>query len=172
MAKASENLAAYAKYPKKIPTAIYLQQFIGLANALVKINKKAIHRDIKPENILVVGDTWVISDFGLCDLNECGQDLTQDNERVGPVLWMSPEAFNKSLGCLDVIGETSDVFQLASVFWYAVCGRHPTGIVRETDWIGPSHLYNVIEKALLHNCSARFKSSESFRDALTKAIIR
>jgi serine/threonine-protein kinase len=172
LVKASTDLAKHAKTPQQIPSAIYLAQFLGLAKALVKVNEKALHRDIKPENILVVGDAWVISDFGLCDLHEGGQDLSRVDEKIGPALWMSPEAFNKNLGCPDVIDQTSDVFQLASVFWYATCGRHPTGIVRDTDWHGPTELFPIMEKALLHNCQNRFRTSAEFSAALEAAIIR
>jgi eukaryotic-like serine/threonine-protein kinase len=170
--KASEDLGKHAKTPKKIPPATYLAQFLGLSKALVKINEKALHRDIKPENILVVGGAWAISDFGLCDLHEGGRDLSREDERIGPVQWMSPEAFNKNLGCPDAISQTSDVFQLASVFWYATCGRHPTGIVRNTDWQGPPELYPVMEKALLHNKQNRYQTSAEFSAALEAAIIR
>lgn len=170
--RASEDLGKHAKTPQKIPPATYLAQFLGLSKALVKINEKALHRDIKPENILVVGSAWVISDFGLCDLHEGGPDLSRVDERIGPAQWMSPEAFNKNLGCLDAIGQTSDVFQLASVFWYATCGRHPTGIVRETDWRGPAELYPVMERALLHNNQNRYQTSAEFSVALETAIIR
>jgi serine/threonine-protein kinase len=170
--KASTDLAKHAKTPQQILPATYLAQFLGLSKALVKINEKALHRDIKPENILVVGDAWVISDFGLCDLHEGGPDLSRVDEKIGPALWMSPEAFNKNLGCPDVIDQTSDVFQLASVFWYAACGRHPTGIVRETDWRGPTELFPIMEKALLHNCQNRFQTSAEFSTALEAAIIR
>jgi serine/threonine-protein kinase len=170
--KATEDLGKHIKSIGNIPQAAYLGQFLGLSNALVKVNEKALHRDIKPENILVVGETWVISDFGLCDLYEAGTDLSQDNERIGPALWMSPEAFNKSLGCSDKITETSDVFQLASVFWYVACGRHPTGIVQETDWKGPSEIFTVIQRALLHNSANRFKTSTEFFNALESVIIR
>jgi len=170
--KASEDLGKHAKTPQKIPPATYLAQFLGLSKALVKINEKALHRDIKPENILVVGSAWAISDFGLCDLHEGGPDLSRVDERIGPAQWMSPEAFNKNLGCPDAIGETSDVFQLASVFWYATCGRHPTGIVRETDWQGPTELFPLMERALLHNSLSRFQTSAEFRDALEGAIMR
>lgn len=170
--KASEDLGKYAKTPQKIPPATYLAQFLGLSKALVKINEKALHRDIKPENILVVGSAWAISDFGLCDLHEGGPDLSRVDERIGPAQWMSPEAFNKNLGCLDAIGQTSDVFQLASVFWYATCGRHPTGIVRDTDWRGPTELFPIMERALLHNSLSRFQTSAEFSDALEAAIIR
>lgn len=170
--KASEDLAKHAKTPQQIPPATYLAQFLGLSKALVKVNERALHRDIKPENILVVGSAWTISDFGLCDLHEGGSDLSRVGERVGPALWMSPEAFNKNLGCPDAIDQTSDVFQLASVFWYATCGRHPTGIVRDTDWRGPAELFPVIERALLHSSQNRFQSSAEFSAALEAAIIR
>lgn len=171
--RASEDLGKYIKSLGGIPPhASYLGQFLGLSRALVNVNKKALHRDIKPENILVVGETWVISDFGLCDLYEEGTDLSQDNEKIGPVLWMSPEAFNKNLGSADTISETSDVFQLASVFWYVACGRHPTGIVKQNDWKGPSEMFSVMERALLHNSVNRFKTSAEFCIALESAIIR
>lgn len=169
---ATASLAEYARSPNQISNAIYLGQFIGLARALEKINCKALHRDIKPENILVVGETWAISDFGLCDLTVEGFDLSSDDERIGPAFWMSPEALNKQLGCGDLIGQESDVFQLASVFWYVACGRHPTGIVRRDDWKGPEHLYPVMERALLHTKGQRFGSSEAFKDALIAAIGR
>lgn len=169
---ATASLAEYARSPNQISNAIYLGQFIGLARALEKINCKALHRDIKPENILVVGETWAISDFGLCDLTIEGFDLSTDDERIGPAFWMSPEALNKQLGCGDLIGQESDVFQLASVFWYVACGRHPTGIVRRDDWKGPEHLYPVMERALLHTKGQRFATSEAFKDALIAAIGR
>lgn len=167
---ATASLAEYARSPNQIPNATYLGQFIGLARALTKINLRALHRDIKPENILVVGETWAISDFGLCDLTVEGFDLSTDDEKIGPAFWMSPEALNKRLGCDDLIGEESDVFQLASVFWYVACGRHPTGIVRRDDWKGPERLYPVMKKALFHTKEQRFVSSEAFKDALIEAI--
>jgi serine/threonine protein kinase len=170
--RASEDLAKHAKTPHQIPPATYLAQFLGLSKALVKVNEKALHRDIKPENILVVGSAWAISDFGLCDLHEGGPDLSRVDEKIGPAQWMSPEAFNKNLGCADAIGQTSDVFQLASVFWYATCGRHPTGIVRDTDWCGPAELFPIIERALLHSSQDRFQTSAEFSAALEAAIIR
>lgn len=168
--RASASLADFVRERGVIPTATYLGQFIGLANALVKVNSKALHRDIKPENILVVGDTWAISDFGLCDLVVGSRDLSDDDERIGPIFWMSPEALNKQLGCADQISQGSDVFQLASVFWYVTCGRHPSGIVQENDWRGPSGLFPVMQRALMHSAQTRFASSEDFRSALAEAI--
>lgn len=168
--RASASLADFVREQGVISTATYLGQFIGLANALVTVNGKALHRDIKPENILVVGDTWAISDFGLCDLVVGSRDLSDDDERIGPIFWMSPEALNKQLGCSDQISQASDVFQLASVFWYVTCGRHPSGIVQESDWCGPSGLFPVVQQALMHSAQSRFVSSEAFRSALAEAI--
>lgn len=169
--KASQNLAELAKSPNQIPSATYLAQFLGLSKALVKVNEKALHRDIKPENILVVGDVWAISDFGLCDVY-VGPDLSNDHEKIGPALWMSPEALNKKLGCQDSINQSSDVFQLASVFWYATCGRHPTGVVRYSDWQGPTGLFRILRKALLHCNESRFQTSAEFYAALEAEIYR
>lgn len=50
----------------KLPYEDYIGQFKGLARALSTLHEKAVHRDIKPENILVKGETWMLSDFGLC----------------------------------------------------------------------------------------------------------
>ncbi len=49
----------------------YAGQFRGLAGALASLhnNAEAVHRDIKPENILVVGERWLLSDYGLCILS-------------------------------------------------------------------------------------------------------
>lgn len=168
--RASESLATFVRARDVIPTATYLGQFIGLAGALVKLNGRALHRDIKPENVLVIGDTWAISDFGLCDVVVGGRDLSHVEERIGPIFWMSPEALNRQLGCSDEITQASDVFQLASVFWYVCCGRHPSGIVQSEDWRGPVELFPVMERALMHSVQRRFKSSNDFRRALVEAI--
>lgn len=150
--------------------AEYLGQFVGLTKALVKINATALHRDIKPENVLVMGDTWLISDFGLCDVLGAEADLSGENEKIGPIFWMSPEALNRRLGCEDEICQASDVFQLASVFWYAACGRHPSGIVEQDDWSGPEEVFPVLHQALAHDPSRRFNTSAEFSVALLEAI--
>lgn len=151
---------------------IYAAQFRGLVGALELLHRHAIHRDIKPDNILVVGERWVISDFGLCSLLEKsnGEDLTLHWQVPGPRFWMSPEANNKSIGLDDEISFASDVFQLAAVFWWVVNRRHPSGILAREDWIGADSLYEPIAKALQHSLARRFPTAEDFRAAIVQAI--
>ncbi|WP_445435461.1 serine/threonine-protein kinase [Citrobacter amalonaticus] len=167
---ASSSLSEFIRERSKIPPAEYLGQFIGLTKALVKINEKALHRDIKPENILVIGNTWVISDFGLCDVLDSDSDLSGEGEKIGPIFWMSPEALNKQLGCGDEICEASDIYQLASVFWYSACGRHPSGVIEVSDWSGPEDIFPILFQALAHSRSRRYQTSNDFCEALLSAI--
>lgn len=133
----------------------YIGQFKGLCSALGILHKKAIHRDIKPENVLIIGDTWVLSDFGLCRFHLNNVDCTSADEKIGPTYWLSPEAINRVIGNDDTISKESDVFQLCSVFWYVVTKRHPTGCLSSMDWNGSKELYEIIVSALSHDPARR-----------------
>lgn len=149
----------------------YAGQFRGLASALAALHEHAVHRDIKPENILVSGDRWLLSDYGLCTfVNPDGDDLTPDGQNVGPKFWLSPEAHNRRLGCGDKIDTASDVFQMASIFWYVANGRQPSGIVTQDDWKGPGKLFSVLYSSLLHDKSKRPKNGAEFFTALEEAL--
>ena len=148
-------------------------QFRGLSEALAVLHEHALHRDIKPENILIRGETWILSDFGLCkflDPDENGPDVTMENEKIGPVFWMSPESMNRALGRGDEITQASDVFQLASVFWFATTRRHPTGIVKANDWRGPLEMFKVLESALSHDPQSRPKDGREFHERIEEAL--
>jgi serine/threonine protein kinase len=128
---------------------VYLGQFRGLAHGLGVLHRHAIHRDLKPSNILVVGDKWVISDYGLCTFTDVLQSpLTLENERVGPAEWMSPEGENKSLRINGDLTAASDVFQLAMIFWYVVTGQKLEGLPDPNYWRGPANLLKPLQKAL------------------------
>jgi eukaryotic-like serine/threonine-protein kinase len=158
---------------QKVSQEIYFAQFRGLAHALGFLHKKAIHRDIKPENILVIGERWVLSDYGLCDIrNSHHQDrITRNWEVVGPRFWMSPEANNRSVGRREPINAASDVFQLASVFWFVVNRSHPTGILSRTDWSGPDALFDPIFKALHYDCRVRPANGTEFASMIDAAVL-
>lgn len=83
MPLAESNLAEYIK-TNKILYDEYIAQFKGLVSALAELHKVAIHRDIKPENILIKGETWILSDFGLCSFlsDETHQEFTSEHENV------------------------------------------------------------------------------------------
>jgi serine/threonine-protein kinase len=144
----------------------YIAQFKGLAEALGVLHQKALHRDIKPENILIKGETWILSDFGLCEPFEAAEDLTHVKEAIGPRYWMSPEAVNRAVGNDDVISKQSDVFQLSSVFWFVVTGRHPSGNITQADWTGPAKLFPVIANALSHKKELRPADGRMFADQI------
>lgn len=158
----------------EVSKEVYFGQFRGLANALGVLHQKAIHRDIKPENILVIGDRWVLSDYGLCDLQNClPQDrFTPDWEVIGPRFWMSPEANNRSIGQGAEINAASDVFQLASVFWFVVNRNHPTGVVTKLDWRGPEALFDPIYKALHFDSAMRPSNGVEFARMIDGAIVQ
>lgn len=173
MERAGCSLREFVKNEKvPIEFEIYSAQFRGLVSALELLHMHAIHRDIKPDNILVVGERWVISDFGLCSLLDKGdgEDLTLHWQVPGPRFWMSPEANNRSIGLMDEISFASDIFQLAAVFWWVVNRRHPSGILAKEDWCGASSLYEPVSKALQHSLNRRFVTAKDFGNAVVQAI--
>lgn len=151
----------------------YAGQFRGLAGALALLHDQgeAVHRDIKPENILVVGDRWLLSDYGLCTLiNPDEEDLTPEGGNVGPKFWLSPEAHNRRLGCGDEICAASDVFQMAAIFWYVATGRHPSGIVTKSDWTGPEKLFQCLYRSLYHDRTKRPQDGREFFMEIENAL--
>lgn len=152
----------------------YAGQFRGLASALASLHAHAVHRDIKPENILVAGDRWLLSDYGLCTFvnDDQDDDLTPEQANVGPKFWPSPEAQNRRLGLDDNVNAASDVFQLAAVFWYVVTGRHPSGIVTRGDWTGPKKLFRLLHRSLFHDYKRRPQNGSEFLADLEDALTR
>jgi eukaryotic-like serine/threonine-protein kinase len=173
MEKADFNLREFIlKSSNNVLEPVYLAQFRGLVSALTTLHKTAIHRDIKPENILVVGERWVISDFGLCSsVSEVSEDITPQGKVIGPRFWLSPEAINKSVGVLEDITFASDIYQLAAVFWWVVNRKHPTGILSHEDWTGHKKtLCDPILKSLQHSQKRRYTNAEDFQLAINSAI--
>jgi len=173
MELAEDNLQTIMKENDyKIDYEYYAGQFRGLARALAKLHEKAIHRDIKPENILVSGNRWILSDYGLCSfVEEDEEEFSEGSLNMGPKYWLSPEGHSRRLGCGDVMNESSDVFQLAAIFWYVATGRHPSGILKPEDWTGPNKLYEFLERCLLHNRENRPTNGQDFLTKLEEALV-
>lgn len=158
MEKADLNLKDFLSQVSKIPYDIYAPQFRGLCEALMEIHQFAIHRDIKPENILIKGETWVLSDFGLCEfLNEDEHcDITGENEKIGPIFWISPEAVNKYYFGTNEIGTYSDVYQMGMIFAFVLSKRFPGGILAGSDLTNVDEgIGNVILRTLANDYTKR-----------------
>lgn len=175
MPLAERNLGEYYRtLSAPLPIEQLLGHFRGLSEALAVLHRSAIHRDIKPENILIKGESWILSDFGLCkftDQKEDGVDITGARERLGPKYWFSPEEMDRVLGLSVDISKASDVFQLASVFWYVATKHHPTGILTEDDWTGPSSVFKVLESALMYDVRLRPQDGAEFSRQIDRAIL-
>lgn len=158
MEKADENLVSYLKRHDSIGYELYAAQFRGLCEALEELHRYAIHRDIKPENILIKGETWVLSDFGLCEFLDPDehQDITRSNEKIGPAFWMSPEAVDNYYWGSDSIGTYSDVFQLCAVFAFVLMRKHPGGMISpENDLNTTPSLRQLLVDSLSNEYSQR-----------------
>ena len=173
MPKAEQNLKDYiVSSPNKITYEVYIAQFKGLTSALAALHNRALHRDLKPENILIKGETWFLSDLGLCKFFDGDeQDITGEKEPIGPRYWMSPEAVNRMVGNRDEINKKSDIYQLCSIFWFVVTGRHPTGIITEKDWSGPQNIFGPIYQSLSHNPDNRPPDAKHLLDLLNSATL-
>ena len=154
MEKADTNLVSIVKEETSIDYKVYAAQFRGLCEALEALHCYAIHRDIKPENILVKADRWILSDFGLCEFLDPNEhwEITGENEKVGPVYWMSPEAVSSFYFGQDLIGTYSDVYQLCAVFAFVLTKNYPGGVLY------PNSLNTTveIEKVILDSLSNDF----------------
>lgn len=169
---AEKSLTELFKSQERFPKEEYFAQFRGLSKALECLHGAAIHRDIKPDNILISNRRWLLSDYGLCKFDDdTAQDsITKDGEKIGPAFWMSPEANNLNCGIDDNISKSSDVFQLASIFWMIVNNTHPTGVLRKEDWCGPEKLFEPIFNALHNDKSMRPKNGQEFAQQIEEAI--
>lgn len=175
MEKADMNIVDYMLAAVgDIKYDVYAPQIRGLADALQHLHKEAIHRDIKPENILVRGETWLLSDLGLCTAieEEEKMDLTRINERIGPKYWLSPEASDKVYFGKEEIDAASDVYQLCAVFWFIITRRYPLGVIEKEDY----KFYNCMVceellKALKYNKSKRTQNAGELYENVCKVTI-
>ena len=163
----------YLKRHKNIHYNVYAPQFRGLCEALAVLHKFAIHRDIKPENILIKGDTWILTDFGLCEFTspELHRDITSVHEKVGPRFWMSPEAINDYFFELDETNKSSDVFQLCSVFAFVLMHKYPGGIIYEDDLPTTDPIKKIILDSLANNMKLRPDDGSVLAERFEKATL-
>ena len=174
MEKADLNLKDFLLRTSKISYDIYAAQFRGLCEALMEIHQFAIHRDIKPENILIKGETWVLSDFGLCEFLNSDEhcDITGENEKIGPIFWMSPEAVNKYYFGINEIGTYSDVYQMGMIFAFVLMKRFPGGILDGDNFANADDaIGNIILKTLANDYTKRPENGGTLLELINDATI-
>jgi serine/threonine-protein kinase len=175
MEKADMNIFDLMKANDRIEYDVYAPQIRGLADALARLHQYAIHRDIKPENILIRGETWLLSDFGLCSAiaEENQLDVTGTQERIGPRYWMSPEAIDKVYFGANDIDATSDVFQMCAVFWFVITRRYPLGMIDDDDYAAfDCAVCREILSSLKYCKEKRHQTAAEFYACLEKATIK
>ena len=175
MEKADMNIVDYMrKLNGNVMYDIYAPQIRGLSDALNHLHTIAVHRDIKPENILVRGETWLLSDLGLCTAIEEDErlDMTRTQERVGPKYWLSPEAADRIYFGNQKIDTASDVYQLCAVFWFIITRRYPLGLIETDDYsLFDTQVCQELIKALKYNRGKRTPDGPALYESICNATI-
>lgn len=175
MELADSNLKDFIQtIDKKVDYAFYIPRFRGLCQALSELHNYAIHRDIKPENILIKGDSWLLSDFGLCEFIDSSehQDLTGVYEKVGPIYWMSPEAINRVYFKEEKIGSYSDVYQLGMLFAFVLLRSYPGGMLYDNMLETTPEVEKLIFDSISNKYDKRPKDGNELLELFNKATIK
>ena len=112
--------AASLQHPLK-QAARYIRQ---IAEAIDFAHQHSVvHRDIKPTNVLIdERDQARVTDFGLAKRIETDQKLTQTDQILGTVSYMSPE---QAVGAAEQVGPPSDIYSIGAVLYGLLTGRPP-----------------------------------------------
>ena len=120
---AGESMEQELQREGKQPLQRVLPVFRDIANALDYAHGQGIvHRDVKPNNMLIRATTGqaLLADFGIAKTASLTA-YTQTMQRVGSVLFMSPE---QAAGAPNLTA-ASDIYSLGVSTYYALSGRHP-----------------------------------------------
>ncbi len=163
--------------------ALLLPVMHGLADAH---RQRIVHRDLKPDNIFIAREAGrevpMLLDFGIAKLLD-GTHATQTGMMIGTPAYMSPEQVR---GLRD-IGPPTDVWAMGAVWFECLSGRTPLlaetpqGMIasilteappplRTVKGSVPSHLADVIDRALKKDLSERYPDMSSFAAALRAAL--
>jgi tetratricopeptide (TPR) repeat protein len=139
--------------PWSAPTAAELVE--TLARAIAEAHRQGVvHRDLKPANILLdTGLVPKVADFGLAKLIDSGEAITRTHTVLGSPSYMAPE---QAQGNARLVGPTTDVYALGTIFYELLTGRPPfraaTAVetlvqVRDSDPIPPSRFQPGLARA-------------------------
>jgi eukaryotic-like serine/threonine-protein kinase len=165
-----------------LPVADAISMAAQVASGIAAVHEAgAVHRDLKPANIQLVGEKYVVLDFGMAHVAEADK-LTMTGAIPGSPAYMSPE---QSLG-LPLTG-ASDVYAIGVTLYEAISGKlphesatnpheilrriaqdPPKPITDHRDDLPPAVL-EVIARTLLKNPEER-PSAQEVHDMLARSV--
>jgi serine/threonine protein kinase len=131
-----KNLRQHVDDHGPLPRERVVPTALDICEALAALHdKEIIHRDVKPENFVWSrrDDRASMIDFGIAkyvgdDVSVRPQDdLTRQQEFVGPLAFVSPELVEYSKDKSHPVDFRSDVYQAAKVIWFLATGRTTGG---------------------------------------------
>lgn len=183
-----ESLAERMRREKRLPAAEVQRILRDLALALESAHRDGVvHRDLKAENILLEKSSGraMLTDFGVALLRSLDPVRADSSKAFGTPHYMSPE---QAAGELDIDGR-SDLYSIGVLGYYMLTGRLPfDGQTFEalaakhiaeahvplasiaTD--APEELCAAIERCLMKDRDARWRSGREFADALSVVKVR
>src|ERR1700750_2149686 len=127
-----ETLEAKVRREGPMPLALALQVIEQTARALAAAEKcGVVHRDLKPSNIMLESDPGgslivKVIDYGIAKILNPEAELIAEQTHtgfIGTPAFASPEQFASSEQTK--IDTRSDIYSLATTFWYLLSGRVP-----------------------------------------------
>lgn len=145
-----------------------VQMLREIAEAVSDLHAHGIvHCDLAPSNIVLAADGAHLIDFGIAQL--MGRGMTADSVPLGTWGFAAPEQYG--FAPVDV---RTDVFSLARVLGYALCGTMPDDeafSVRLADaTVVPPALRSVVERGAAFEPSVRYQSGVALAEAAESAL--
>lgn len=132
-----------------------------------------IHRDVKPQNVFLVGDRYVLGDFGIAT-SSSAPTLTDSEGRVieGTPQYMPPE---QRYGW--EVGPRTDLYGVGLVLYEALTRRRWSWFLPDDkpDWSKVPRrggMHRVLQRALAFRPADRWPDARTFRHALWQTRVR
>jgi eukaryotic-like serine/threonine-protein kinase len=119
MPKASESLRTHLETAGTLEVDEVVEILRHIATALVDLSGKVVHRDLKPENVLLLGDSWCLSDFGIsryADATTASDTRKYNLTRA----YAAPEQWR-----LERATGATDIYALGVIAYELVSGQRP-----------------------------------------------
>ena len=123
------------------------------------------HRDVTPNNMMLVGNTWVVSDFGVARRapGETTEKRTGSKDLLGTDGFRSPESWDDQHD----VDSRSDIYSLGRVIGWAIMGSWPAPnipMLPEGKW------RYLVKKATDKDPNSRYQTVEELIEAATEVL--